>query len=115
MGTAVALAVTAFILVRAVMLGREVLAVLGQHAPAGVVPAEMEQALLDADGVGEVNDLHVWALTSGTNVATAHLVAEPGTGDAVLARARAVLRERFGVEHATLPVEGERADCRTDW
>ncbi len=113
--TAVALAIAAFVLVRAVMLGREVLAVLGQHAPAGVVPAEMERALLDVDGVDEVHDLHVWALTSGMNVATAHLVAEPGTSDLVLERSRTVLRERFGVDHATLQVEGEGADCRTDW
>jgi cobalt-zinc-cadmium efflux system protein len=34
--TVIALAIAVFVLVRAVMLGREVLAVLGQHAPAGI-------------------------------------------------------------------------------
>ena len=43
--TVIALAIAAFVAVRAVLLGREVLAVLGQHAPAGIVPAEAEAAL----------------------------------------------------------------------
>ena len=53
--TVIALAISAFVAVRAVLLGREVLAVLGQHAPAGMVPAEAEAALR---GVGAVVDVH---------------------------------------------------------
>lgn len=95
-----------FVAVRAVILGREVLAVLGQHAPAGVEPARVEDELGGIAGVTDVHDLHLWTLTSGMNVATAHLVAASAADtDGVLAAARDVLRERFGVEHATLPVE----------
>ena len=43
--TGIALAIAAFVAVRAVMLGREVLAVLGQHAPADVEPREILEAL----------------------------------------------------------------------
>lgn len=114
--TAVALAIAAFVVVRAVMLGREVVAVLGQHAPAGMVPAEVEAALAAVPGVTEVHDLHVWCLTSGMNVATAHLVADPGEADTVLSAASQVLRERFDVEHATLQVESSTHECHTaDW
>ncbi|MBE7325832.1 cation transporter [Nocardioides sp. Y6] len=114
--TGVALAIAAFVVVRAVMLGREVVAVLGQHAPAGIVPAEVERALAEVAGVSEVHDLHVWCLTSGMNVATAHLVADPGRTDEVLAAAGAVLREQFEVEHATLQVESADHRCHvTDW
>lgn len=114
--TVVALAIAAFVVVRAVLLGREVVAVLGQHAPPGVVPAEVEAALAAVPGVSEVHDLHVWCLTSGMNVATAHLVAAPGEADAVLRAARTVLLERFHVEHATLQVEGADHECHTtDW
>jgi cobalt-zinc-cadmium efflux system protein len=74
------------------------------------------------DGVRDVHDLHVWVLTSGMNVATAHLVAGHGADatvpvDRVLADARAVLRDRHDVEHATLQVEGTRApECHSiDW
>ena len=85
--TAVALAIALFVAVRAAMLGREVLAVLGQHAPAGVDPDAVAADLrVDAGRVG-VHDLHLWTLTSGMHVATAHLVAEPGTATQVLAGA----------------------------
>ena len=122
--TVVALAIALFVAVRAVMLGREVLAVLGQHAPAGMHPDEAEQALSGITGVVEVHDLHVWTLTSGMNVATAHLVTpnprpgEPSADSApILAEAAAVMRERFGIEPATLQVEpaGSAACTQTSW
>lgn len=124
--TVVALAIALFVAVRAVFLGREVLAVLGQHAPAGIHPEEAEKALGEITGVLEVHDLHLWTLTSGMNVATAHLVAAPaGTGSSeqdidsttILSAAAAVMRDRFGIEHATLQVEpaGSTACAQTSW
>ena len=104
--TGIALAIAVFVAVRAIMLGREVLTVLGQHAPAGMAPDEVEQALAAVPGVSNVHDLHVWTLTSGMNVATAHLMtAEDADAHAVLDAARTVMRNQFGVEHATLQVE----------
>lgn len=104
--TAVALAIAVFVAVRAVALGREVLVVLGQQAPAGMDPDEVARALGDVPGVQEVHDLHVWTLTSGMHVATAHLVTVESTdAHAVLDEARQVMRSRFGVDHATLQVE----------
>ena len=116
--TVIALAIAAFVVVRAVMLGREVLGVLGQHAPQGKEPAELTRALLAVEGVAEVHDLHVWRLTSGMDVATAHIVtgatAVPGE---VLVAASATLRERFSIAHATLQIEAPGASgCQgTDW
>ncbi|MEO5981697.1 MAG: cation diffusion facilitator family transporter [Pedococcus sp.] len=104
--TGVALAIAVFVAVRAVVLGREVLVVLGQQAPAGMDPDEVADALGAVPGVQEVHDLHVWTLTSGMHVATAHLVtAESTDAHAVLDEAGQVMRSRFGVEHATLQVE----------
>jgi cobalt-zinc-cadmium efflux system protein len=102
----VALAIAVFVLVRALRLGREVLAVLGQHAPAGVEPTEVADELAAIEGVADVHDLHVWQLTSGMDVATAHLVTTAGaTTHEVLDRARHTLQQRFGIAHATLQVE----------
>ncbi|MET9988569.1 cation diffusion facilitator family transporter [Streptomyces mutabilis] len=104
--TLVALAIGGFVAVRAVALGREVFAVLGQHAPAGVDPATVADDLAAVNGVKDVHDLHLWTLTSGMHVATAHLVtADPAEGHAVLDQARDLLRDRHGVAHATLQVE----------
>jgi cobalt-zinc-cadmium efflux system protein len=102
----IALVIGAFVVVRAVGLGRQVFAVLAQHVPAGMRADDVAAALAATEGVHDVHDLHLWALTSGMNVATAHLVTVDGA-DAhdVLDRARDVLRDRHGVAHATLQVE----------
>lgn len=111
--TVVAVAIAAFVAVRAVMLGREVLTVLGQHAPAGVDPEQVTADLETLAGVGGVHDLHLWTLTSGMHVATAHLVTGPGADrDRVLAGARELLSERHGIEHATVQVEADAAACQ---
>lgn len=107
--TAVAIAISVFVAVRAVVLGRQVLAVLGQHVPAGIDVQALATDLEAIDGVDDVHDLHVWVLTSGMNVATAHLVGGGADVDRVLAEAREVLRHRYAVEHATLQVESRRA------
>ncbi|MEU1721566.1 cation diffusion facilitator family transporter [Nonomuraea sp. NPDC005692] len=104
--TVVALAIGVFVAVRAVSLGRQVFAVLGQHVPEGIDAAAVAADLAAIDGVHNVHDLHLWTLTSGMNVATAHLVTvEPGDNHAVLDRARDVLRQRHHIAHATLQVE----------
>ncbi|MGO4597607.1 cation diffusion facilitator family transporter [Terrabacter sp. 2RAF25] len=116
--TAVALAIAVFVAVRAVGLAREVVAVLGQHAPSGMEPTEVLRALGEVPGVTEVHDLHVWTLTSGMDVATAHLVtSRPEAGPDVLEAASRMLRERFHVAHATLQIETtDRTQCQgADW
>lgn len=85
----VALAIAVFVIVRAITLGRQVLAVLGQHAPVGIDPETVSRELSAVPGVSAIHDLHLWVLTSGMNVATAHLVASSGADHAaVLAGAR---------------------------
>lgn len=104
--TVVALAIGVFVMARAVMLGREVIAVLGQHAPAGMDPNEITAALAAVPGVQQVHDLHVWTLTSGMHVASAHLVtANDAQTHSVLDVARQILADRFDLTHATLQVE----------
>jgi cobalt-zinc-cadmium efflux system protein len=116
--TVVALAIGAFVAVRATMLGREVVRVLAQHAPVTADPREIDRDLAAIAGVEGVHDLHVWTLTSGMDVATAHLVASPGADPAVvLGDARALLRETYALAHATIQVEfAKDASCHeADW
>lgn len=104
--TAVALAVGVFIAVRAVLLAREVLAVLGQVAPVGIDPGQVERDLRALDGVADVHDLHLWTLTSGMEVATVHLVTAPGADPhPVLDAAQELLADRHGIAHATVQTE----------
>jgi cobalt-zinc-cadmium efflux system protein len=104
--TAAAVGIGAFVLVRAVGLGRQVLAVLAQHVPAGMDLATVEADLFALPGVDDVHDLHIWTLTSGMHVATAHLVTGEGTDShAVLDAARVTLQDKYDIAHATLQVE----------
>ena len=87
------------------------LAVLGQHAPHDVDLDAVVRDLEGVPGVADVHDLHAWTLTSGMNVATAHLVTRAGAdAQAVLRAAQATLRESHGIEHATLQVEADPAE-----
>ena len=116
--TIVALAIGLFVAVRAVVLGRQVLAVLGQHVPEGLDVDEVSDALLKIPGVSDVHDLHVWDLTSGMNVATAHLVgANTDDIERILGVARRLLRDDFAIEHATIQVEPSTStECHEiDW
>ncbi len=110
----VAVIIGVFVLVRAVGLGRSVLRVLGQHAPEGIDPDAVEADLAAVAGVIEVHDLHLWALTSGMNVATAHLVsAADADHHAVLDAATKVLSSAHHIDHATLQVEpADHTTCR---
>jgi cobalt-zinc-cadmium efflux system protein len=83
-----------------------------QDAPDDVDVARLEQRLHDLPGVSDVHDLHVWTLTSGMPVATAHLAARDGTDrDGIVDFARRMLRDEFAIAHATLQVESGSADC----
>ncbi len=116
--TVVALAIGVFVTIRAVLLGRQVLAVLAQHVPESVDIDEVTTDLAAIPGVRDVHDLHLWTLTSGMLVATAHLVSDEGaqTPD-LLEGAKEVLRDKHGVLHATLQVEPARSrECHElDW
>lgn len=116
--TVVALAIGIFVAVRAVILGRQVLAVLGQHVPEGMAIEQVADDLAAINGVTDVHDLHIWVLTSGMNVATAHLVADD-TDDfpRILDDARTTLKNTYAIEHATLQVERTAArECHEiDW
>ncbi|SDN47990.1 cation diffusion facilitator family transporter [Allokutzneria albata] len=108
----IGVAIGLFVLPRAYVLGRGALRILFQHAPERVDVASVQADLLTLKGVIEVHDLHVWTLTSGMEVASAHLITEAGMEHTeVLLAAQRLLAENYHIEHATLQVEP--ADCAT--
>ncbi|MCB0964339.1 MAG: cation transporter [Acidimicrobiales bacterium] len=102
----VGVAIGLWILPRTWRLGGQALRILVQAAPPGLDLDEVAGKLAGLDGVTDVHDLHVWTLTSDMEVASAHLVIGVGTdAHGVLDQARDVLREGYGIDHATLQVE----------
>jgi len=106
--TLIAVAIGIFVAVRAVLLGRQVLAVLGQQVPEGLSVDEIARDLEKVKGVSSVHDLHIWTLTSGMNVATAHLVvAQAAEPQSVLTNGQSILQTKHCIGHRTLQVETE--------
>ncbi|MDR7301167.1 cation diffusion facilitator family transporter [Haloactinomyces albus] len=102
----VAIAVGLFVLPRTFKLARQALRILVQQAPEGMDVHELRAELTDLPAVTDVHDLHVWTLTSGMEVASAHLTtrSDADHGD-VLVAAQRLLSERYRIDHATLQVE----------
>jgi cobalt-zinc-cadmium efflux system protein len=102
----VAVGVALLILPRTVKLGRAAVRILVQAAPAHLDVTAVRERLAAVPGVCDVHDLHVWTLTSGMEVASAHLSLDPAAEfGTVLASARDTLHAEFHIDHATLQVE----------
>jgi cobalt-zinc-cadmium efflux system protein len=99
----VAVLVAMWVLPRAISLARAALRILSETSPAHIDVEELRSALGAVDGVTEVHDLHVWTLSPGKDMCTAHLTSD-GDSARVLQDARAVLSAR-GLNHATVQIE----------
>ena len=111
------LLIAAMIVPRAVSLLREVFSVLAESAPKGTAVSEIRAHLEGYQGVVGVHDVHVWQLTRGAPVFTAHVAVDPavfaaGRSSALLQELQACLAEHFDVEHSTFQLEpADRTDC----
>ncbi|WP_440696998.1 cation diffusion facilitator family transporter [Clavibacter nebraskensis] len=106
------LVIAALIVPRAVVLLREVVRVLNESTPVGTEPERIRAHLLETPGVTAVHDVHVWAITSGSPVFTAHVVVEQevfreGRTGELLDRLAGCLDDHFDVEHSTFQLEPE--------
>jgi len=104
------LVIAALILPRAVSLLRDVVEVLLESTPRDVDLEELREHIVTQAGVAEVHDLHVWTITSGMPVMSAHVVVDDSVADMaaaeeVLDRLRACLADHFDVEHSTFQIE----------
>ncbi len=106
----VAVLVAIWVLPRAISLARDALRILSESSPTHIDVEELRSALRSVDGVTEVHDLHVWTLSPGKDMCTAHLTSGSDCAR-VLQDARAVLSAR-GLNHATVQIECPGgADC----
>lgn len=104
------LAIAVMIVPRAFSLLRDVVRVLSESAPADTDVARIREHILGTPGVVAVHDVHVWAITSGAPVFTAHVVVQPGVfkaggAGALLDQLSGCLAEHFDVEHSTFQLE----------
>lgn len=104
------LAIALMIAPRAVFLLRDAVHVLSESVPVDTSVAEIREHILGTQGVVDVHDIHVWAITSGHPVFSAHVVVEPHvfTDDetgTLLDRLADCLSDHFDVAHSTFQLE----------
>lgn len=86
---------------------RESVEVLLEIAPAHIDPRRVAAALTAVPGVRGIHDLHIWTVTSGFVALSGHLeISGERAWDEVLEASAALLRDEFGIAHATLQPEG---------
>ncbi|WAP71523.1 MULTISPECIES: cation diffusion facilitator family transporter [Aurantimonadaceae] len=79
--------------------------------PPGIDLTAIRSSLEAMPGVTDVHDLHVWPLSTTETALTTHLVMPDGAGDGFLENAKAEMKKRFGIGHATFQHETEN-QCR---
>lgn len=86
--------------------------VLMQAVPAHIDVAAVHEALTSIPGVVDVHDLHVWSVTSGRDVVSAHLTTDAEVDrDRMMAEVQTCLRDRFDLRHSTIQLDVDPALC----
>jgi cobalt-zinc-cadmium efflux system protein len=104
------LLIAAMIVPRAIGLLREVASVLSEATPKGMQVDAIREHILGTPGVVAVHDLHVWQLTRGAPVFTAHVVVDEqsyasGRAAQILTDLQGCLAAHFDVAHSTFQLE----------
>jgi cobalt-zinc-cadmium efflux system protein len=85
--------------------------------PKNINPEEVEKYLSSLDGVKEVHDLHIWALSTTEVALTVHLVIpDEQKDDRFLGKLCKRLYDKFGIDHSTVQIEknAQSANCAKD-
>jgi cobalt-zinc-cadmium efflux system protein len=100
------LAVAVLMIRSGYLLQRKSIRVLLEGAPEATTPSEVGWAMARTPQVSQVHDLHLWELTPGTPILTAHVLVAKGTDcHAVRRSLEQMLREQFHIAHTTLQVD----------
>lgn len=102
--------ISLMILPRAWHLLRDVVDVLLEATPKGVEVQMIREHILSVAGVVAVHDIHIWTITSGVPVFSAHVVVEDAVlsargADQVLDKLAICLGSHFDTEHCTFQLE----------
>jgi cobalt-zinc-cadmium efflux system protein len=106
----VSIVIGGLILWSGIGLLRRTLAILIQGTPAHLDFLEIQAALAAHEYVAAVQDLHIWQVTSGFPVLTAHIWLKANCNSLpcwqrCLRDLQQILHERFDIDHATLQLE----------
>jgi len=106
------LVVAALVLVSGWGLARDSVNLALDAVPAHIDFADVRDYLAGLEGVSDVHDLHIWAMSTSETALTVHLVRPAGVDDAFLHGVCEQLTRRFRIAHPTIQIEASRETCR---
>lgn len=85
---------------------RNIFGILIERTPSEIDINKLEKDLKCIEGVLEVRDLHVWALTVGKIILSCHVKAEPtASSSSVIVKIRDYCEKKYNIHHVTIQVE----------
>jgi len=108
----ISLCIAAVVLASGWSLARDSVNLALDGVPRSIELAEVQDFLGRLDGVIEVHDLHIWAMSTNETALTAHLVRPGGYDDPFLHGVCEQLSHRFKIQHATLQIEAGSDVCK---
>ncbi|KAF8402994.1 hypothetical protein HHK36_011088 [Tetracentron sinense] len=82
--------------------------ILMESTPNEIDIAMLESGLKCVEGVSDVHDLHVWAITTERIALACHVTAEPSANsNAILLEIRDYCKKKYRIHHATIQIEQE--------
>ncbi|RLJ71169.1 cobalt-zinc-cadmium efflux system protein [Hydrogenivirga caldilitoris] len=104
-------AISLLILPGAYTVIKDSLNVLLELVPSAIDPEEIEEEIRKLPGIIDVHDLHVWSITSGNVVLTAHVVVSNIEACNDVLKSIEEVASRYGINHTTIQVEREGYSC----
>jgi cobalt-zinc-cadmium efflux system protein len=109
---AISLCIAAVVLASGWGLAKDSVSLALDGVPKGIELAKVKDYLIRLEGVTELHDLHIWAMSTNETALTAHLVRPAGFNDAFLHGVCEQLSHRFNIHHATLQIEASSDVCK---
>jgi cobalt-zinc-cadmium efflux system protein len=92
---------------------QESLNVLLEGSPKGIELEKVTGDMMNVHGVIDVHDVHIWSLGSQAHALSCHVLIDdvpPSASEAILKSIKAVLCERFSINHSTIQFEHVRCE-----
>ncbi|MFC7782126.1 cation diffusion facilitator family transporter [Legionella taurinensis] len=107
--SAIAVLIGLWVLPRTWVLLKESINILLEGIPQGIDIGKITALISAVEGVRDIHDLHVWAITSDKMSLTAHVIIDPAYDyEELLTKIRKLLLARFDIAHTTLQHESKK-------
>ncbi|XP_065877057.1 metal tolerance protein B [Euphorbia lathyris] len=95
-----------FVLLTTIPMVRNIFNILMEGTPSEIDVSKLESGLKCIEGVNDIHDLHIWAITLGKLVLSCHVAVDPRANSAeILSRIREYCEREYRIHHVTIQIE----------